>query len=116
MTTKTFALKADQIKQLVHGYGSCVATDMITVEGKKVGYMYRGEPSSEEDSGWVFMSGAESQDYMDDADNMCLYHVNTIANYDQDIIPLLDSPARSAFERDAETGKFVAVEFQVPDE
>ena len=38
-----------------------------------------------------------------------LYDVNTIANYDPEIIPFLDSPPGSAFERDAQTGEFVAV-------
>jgi hypothetical protein len=40
------------------------------------------------------------------------YDVNTIANYDRDIIPLLDAPAGSAFMRDPRTGKFVEVEYE----
>ena len=30
---KIFALKAEQIRPLAKGYGGCIATDMITVEG-----------------------------------------------------------------------------------
>ena len=54
------------------------------------------------------MAGDESQEYMDDPANLELYDVNTIANYDPDITPLLDEPIGQAFERD-ERGRFVRV-------
>lgn len=38
---KTFRLRAEQIEPLASGYGGCIATDMITVEGHGVGFMYR---------------------------------------------------------------------------
>ena len=98
MAKKQFALSADQIKPLAKNRGGCFATDMITVEGRKVGYMYREEPRNDQDSGWVFTAGQESQGYMDDADNHGIYDVNTIANYDPDIIPFIDAPAGTAFE------------------
>ena len=107
---KKFALPADRIRPLVEGRGGCFATDMITVEGLKVGYMYREEPDFEIDSGWRFMSGRESQAYIDDAANLAIYDVNTIANYDPDIIPFLDAPVGAAFERQDGTGPFVAIE------
>ena len=107
---KKFALRADQIRPLAEGHGGCFATDMITVEGRKVGYMYREEPDFESDSGWRFMAGRESPEYMDDADNIAIYDVNTVANYDPDIIPLLNAPVGSVFEREGGTGGFVAVE------
>ena len=40
---KKFKLKTSDIKKLAMGYGGCIATDMITVEGNKVGYMYHAE-------------------------------------------------------------------------
>lgn len=106
---KKFAIRADEIKPLAKNRGGCFATDMITVEGGKVGYMYREEPRNDQDSGWVFTEGQESQAYMDDADNHGIYDVNTIANYDPDIIPLLDAPAGTAFERQGPSGRFVQV-------
>ncbi len=99
VSKKSFFLSASQIAPIATGRGGCIATDMITVLGKKVGYMYRDEPTRREDSGWCFMSGEESQEYMDDPSNHGIYDVNTIANYDPEIIPLLDAPVGSAFER-----------------
>jgi hypothetical protein len=85
---------------------------MITVEGRKVGYMYREEPDNEIDSGWWFTSGWESGAYMDNADNLEIYDVNTIANYDPEIIPFLDAPIGSSFEREEGTGPFVLIDDQ----
>jgi hypothetical protein len=96
---KQFRLKAEDIKQLATGRGACFATDMITRQGRPVGFMYRDRPDNEQDSGWRFMAGTEDQDYMDDPDNHGVYDVNTIANYDPGIIPHLDAPAGAAFER-----------------
>jgi hypothetical protein len=38
-----------------------------------------------------------------------VYDVNTIANYDPEIIPFLDAPVGSAFERENGTGLFAEV-------
>lgn len=84
-----------------------MATDMITVEGRNVGYMYREAPDNDVDSGWRFMSGQESDEYMDNADNHGIYSVNTICNCDPSIIPHLRAPAGTAFFRDPKTGAFV---------
>ena len=63
-----------------------------------------------DDSGWRFFEGDEAQNYVDDPSNLGMYDVNTIANYDSEIIPLLQAPEGSAFERD-ESGAFVPVGF-----
>lgn len=112
MTSKVFKLRADEIKPLAPGRGSCIATDMITVHGEKVGYMYREDPDPENaaDSGWRFFSGTEDDEYANDPSNLQVYDVNTIANYDPEIIPFLDAPVPSAFARDGDTGKLVEVD------
>ncbi|MES2793121.1 MAG: DUF2185 domain-containing protein [Planctomycetota bacterium] len=107
--SKKFRLKGQDIKPLAPGHGACIATDMITVEGHVVAFMYREKPDDDVDSGWRFMSGYESPEYMDDAENHSVYDVNTIANYDPDIIPHLDSPIGSTFERQDGSGPFVEV-------
>ena len=116
MSEKKFKLKPDQIKQLAPHHGRCFATDMITVEGHKVGFMYREKPKDKNDSGWTFLAGTETQEYMDNPHNIGIYEVNTIANYDPDIISLLNQPAGAAFERDSKSGKFIKTESPVPPE
>ena len=52
--SKIFYLKDEEIIDLIPPMGGCFATDKITVDGMKVGYMYREEPDEPMDSGWLF--------------------------------------------------------------
>ena len=108
---KRCALDPSGLRALAEGRGSCLASDRITVAGQQIGFMYRELPDDDTDSGWRFFSGEETQEYADDPANFALHDVNTIANYDPDIIAHLDAPAYSAFERHPETREFVAVGF-----
>lgn len=107
--TDQVKLREEDIKDLAVGRGACFATDMITVLGKPVGCMYRDDPKDDVDSGWVFLSGEESDDYMRNSNNHHIYDVNTIANYDPSIIDFLDAPFGSGFERNS-AGRLVKVE------
>lgn len=103
--TKRYAKSAAEFKPLAVGHGGCIATDRITVEGRRVGYCYR-EPPEGVDSGWRFFAGDESDAYLSKHTNLDMYDCNTIANYDPEIVPLLEAPVGSAFVRDAGTGAF----------
>jgi hypothetical protein len=99
MPHKIFRRSADQMKAIAVGYGSCYASDRITVEGSPVGYCYREEPDNDIDSGWRFFAGDESQEYANDPENFAIYDMNTVANYDPSIAEILDASTGSAFER-----------------
>lgn len=101
--------KKEEIKDLATGYGACFATNRITRDGKKVGYMYKEEPNFPNDSGWRFFSGDETLDYLSDKGNTKIFDVNTIANFDQEIISFLDSGENSVFERDSTSGRLKKV-------
>ena len=78
----------------------CMVSDKITKEGWKVGYMYREEAmDSNPDSGWRFFKGDEDEEYMNNPDNFHIFALNTICNYDRDIIPYLHSKIGSEFIR-----------------
>ena len=86
------------------GYG--LASDKITVDGMKVGFMYREIPENKDDSGWRFLSGTETQDYIDNDSNIMIFDVNTIANYDPAIIPYLKMRIGTELERIEGMDKF----------
>ena len=94
-----FKLKKEDIKKIVNINGSCIASNKITVDGEKIGYMYREEPSNEVDTGWRFFSGNENEEYTENADNFNIFELNTICNYDESIIPYLDSNIGTSFEK-----------------
>lgn len=81
--------------------GFCLVSNLICLEGKKVGYMYREEleEDSENDSGWRFLAGTEDQEYVDNEANSKVYEVETIADFDPAIIPYLNFPFGSELER-----------------
>ena len=115
---RDYYVKAEDMKNLLpdwEGADGCIATNRITVEGYKVGYCYRENPDGGWDSGWRFTAGDESEAYMDDPNNAGIYKLNTICNDDPDIIPLLNTPAPCAFERD-ENGVFQQIKDWKPDE
>lgn len=107
MSNKIHFKKIDGIKPIATGYGACFATSEITVKGRKVGYFYREKPDSYADSGWRFLSGDESAEFMVNPNNIGLYDVNIIANYDPTIIDYLHKPIGSVFIRDPKTGAFL---------
>ena len=99
--TKAFKIPPSEIRPIAVGFGSCYASDQITVDGRRVGFMYREAPDNKVDSGWRFFSGAETQEYTDNPANFEIYDVNTIANYDPSITEFLDAPPGSAYARNA---------------
>lgn len=118
LTGKNYRFTNDEIKPLAPGRGTCFASDMITVERFKVGFLYRQNPDFDGDSGWRFLTGFESDEYMNRGDNFALFDVNWIVNCDPEILEFLDSPVGSAFGRDPSVGnKFVEIkDFDVSDE
>ena len=114
---KTYLPKKEDVRELVKGQGDCVASDAVTLLGRKVGFMVRETPETFKpegargDSGWRFFAGDESEPYIANAANFNIFPVNAIANLDPDIIPLLNSPPGSAFRRENETGPFKKAPF-----
>jgi hypothetical protein len=113
---KKYCKDMKEFKTLIEGMGCCYASDRITVDGLKVGYMYREEPDNEDDSGWRFFSGDESDEYTNQQDNIGLHAVNSIANFDAEILPFLHAPLNTAFERVKSDKKFKEVPFEAEEE
>lgn len=103
---KEFKLKENEIKELTTVKGVCIASDRIIVDGQKVGYMYRETPTNEADSGWRFFSGDENDEYTNNPDNFNMLQLNTICNYDADIIPYLEKAVGTKLARDV-NGTFI---------
>ena len=107
---KKYVISKENIRALVPAMGGCFATDRIMVVGKKINYMYREAPDRQDDSGWRFFAGDEDQAYINDPGHTGVYAVNTVANYDPDIIPYLNTPAPCAFEKIANTNRYRRVQ------
>lgn len=105
---KKYLIPPEQLKPLAEGLGMCMAPDTILVTGLPIARMYRVMPTVWMDSGWRFLAGCETAEYLSNPRYNGIYDVNVIANYSPDILELLDSPPYSAYER-AEDGRWLDV-------
>lgn len=89
----------------------CFATSKVLYDNHKVHYLYREEPMEKdperdyEDTGWRIMAGDETDEYMDNSENIHLVSLGAVLTRDDSYIELLDAPIGSAFEKN-EKGKF----------
>ena len=101
----------NDVKNLIDWHGGngegCLVSDMITKEGYKVGYMYREIPDDNvPDSRWRFFAGNEDEEYSNSPNNIHIFAINTVCNYDSDIIPYLNAEYDTSFIR-IDDSKFV---------
>lgn len=87
--------------------GYALAPKVLVNSKLRVRFMYREAPDNDSDSGWRFFSGDETDEYVNNPDNIGLYDVSTIVQIDPDIAPYLNAPAGSAFEREDPSKPFV---------
>lgn len=99
MANNKYKLQFEDIKDLVNPMGYCIASDRITVDGAKVGFMYREEKEDEDDSGWRFLAGDESDEYLEDTHHFMMFDINYVANLDSAIVPYLKRKIGTELER-----------------
>jgi hypothetical protein len=103
-------MTSEPIGTIATGRVGCFVSKMIRVAGHPVGFIYREMPRDDRDSGWYFMAGPESAEYMADPANHAVYDLDSISDDHPEIISLLDAPIGSAFRRDRASGRFVEME------
>jgi hypothetical protein len=106
---KNYKIDSNNFEELISHTCNCAATDKIVIEHLPVGYMRRDEPIGDNDSGWQFLWGFETEEYLDNLDNSGIYKLNTLANLDRAIIPYLDFPIGTELERIEGTNEFVEI-------
>lgn len=69
--------------------GYVIVNKELIDNGKSIGYFYREEPDSSEDSGWRFFTGDETQECVDNAENFVLYSAPKLVALHPNIVPFL---------------------------
>ena len=87
----------------------CFVTNNILYDGDKVGYLYREEPDQDDDSGWRFTKGDETDDYVNNVENLSYVSLGAVLREDDSFISLLERESGVAFTKD-KTGKFIELE------
>lgn len=101
MMEKKFIIPPEDIRPLAVGYGECVIPDTVLVSGMPIVRICRVMPERLKDSGWRFLAGIETAEYMSDRCRCGVYDVNVAANYCPEIIEFLDAIPYTAFEKAA---------------
>ena len=90
-------------KKLINSTLGCFVTDRVSIDQDAICYMVREEPSKDNpDSGWRIFAGDETQEYIDDIEHTQVFALNTVCNYDPEIIPFLDEPIGTVIVRNRE--------------
>lgn len=87
----------------------CFVTRNILYEGRPVGYLYREDPDYDDDSGWRFTAGDETDEYMEDSNNSSYVSLGAVLREDDSFVALLDREVGVAFVRD-DKGNFVEMD------
>lgn len=86
-------------------YDRCFVTNKILYENAPINYIYREEPMKKDeerdyvDTGWRILSGDESDEYMNDSENISLVSLGAVLSRDDSFIELLKSEIGKSFER-----------------
>ena len=88
--------------------GYVVISDQVMRDNKAIRYFYREEKLDSKDSGWRFLSGEETQDYVDCEANFNLYNVSTLLDKFPELINFLEYEPPIAFEFDRDS--FIEIE------
>lgn len=89
--------------------GYVIATRRLVEERLPVLYMYHEEPE-DGDSGWRFFAGDETDEYLENPENIGIYDIQTILAVDDEVLPYLDAPVGFAYERGRRGELFTRVE------
>ncbi len=87
----------------------CFVTHNILYDGRPVGYLYREEPDNDDDSGWRFTAGDETDEYMEDSNNSSYVSLGAVLREDDGILSMLEREAGVAFVKDEE-GNFIELD------
>ena len=96
---------------------TAIVSKKIREEGWKIGYGIRMEPTRDGDSGWCFSVGNETEDYINDPQNLELWSINGVLSYAPELSDFISEPYGTAvvrsghdeFETDA-PGKDILIE------
>ncbi|WP_434301534.1 DUF2185 domain-containing protein [Corallococcus exiguus] len=77
-----------------------LVTRFITENGEPIRFAERSKPAAEEDSGWLFTSGLETEEYMEESGNAVIVPLRSLLGRDKELDAILDAPVGAVFRRE----------------
>jgi hypothetical protein len=91
----------------------CIVSNKILMDNERIGLLYRNEviklENGRTDSGWCFMSGNESEAYLNNPENFTFTTLGKVLNLNDAFIQFLDEPEGSEYCWDDVLKKYMKV-------
>ena len=87
-----FFKSVKHVESIAEGHGYCFVSAKVCVDENEIKYCYREKPGNDTDSGWRFFAGDEDDEYCANPDNFHIFDINTVCNFDKNIIDILEEP------------------------
>ena len=78
--------------------GGCVVSKNILSNAGRLKWCIREESVNAVDNGWRFFSDIDTEEYLNDTDNMCICDFNTVANIEPAILAIYNLPVGTDLE------------------
>ena len=89
---KILARDPKDFQRFLPDVGVGFVSDRIAVDGKRVHHMVHSQEDDSGISGWFCLAGDEDQEYMQDPKNFSKMTLNSIVNFDPEVISFLTYP------------------------
>ncbi len=97
--------KQPEIKEYIRGAGGSIVSKSVLNGTSRLKWLFRQE--SEHGNGWVAFGDTDTQEYVDDAQNMAIVDFNTLANIEPTVVNVFYMPVGTDLEfRSDKTGKY----------
>lgn len=87
-----------EMKNLINNAGGCVITKSLLNGETKLKWLFREEPSSKVDNGWVALGIDDTDEYINDSNNLVVVDFNTLANIEPAVLLVYNMPVGSELE------------------
>jgi hypothetical protein len=87
-----------------------VSIKLLGENRKRVWLAYRSEPLNPKDSGWVFHSPNETNEFANDSKNFKLGLLKLFIEEDPSLAEIIDSPPDTCWERYSDNGKWMKID------
>jgi hypothetical protein len=103
MAKKNHPRVGDALRQALTGV--CLASARVASDKARVGFMYREKPEETMDSGWRFLAGDETEEFLENEENYGVFDVEYIVGIDPLVRNYIHLPVGTELERTE--GKFI---------
>lgn len=94
-----------EIVQIIEKAGGCVISKNILEGLSQLKWCVREDSKNPVDNGWIFMSLADTDEYLSDPNNLMVVDFNTVANIEPAVLSILHQPVGSDLQLVVENGK-----------